>query len=75
MCHLQSGSLISAFDIEALIGFAAVKNTLIASDLFCNEVQSLDELQPKLLALLILCDRDILNVADYAKVVDTTMSY
>lgn len=64
MCHLQSGSFETTLDIESFIGFAAVQDGLVASDLLCRVVQCLYDPQAELLALLILCDSDVLNVAD-----------
>lgn len=71
MCHLQPSSLVSAFDIKAFVCFAAIQYTLIAANLLCNEIKGLDEFQAELLALLIFCYRNILDMTDYAKVVYT----
>jgi hypothetical protein len=71
MCHLQPRSLVSTLNVESLICFAAIKNTLVASHLLRDKVQRLDELQPKLLPLLVFRDGDIFDVANKAKVMDT----
>ena len=71
MCHLQPRPLVSTLDVESLICFAAIKNTLVASHLLRDEVQCLNELQPKFLPLLVFRDGDIFDVSNKAKVMDT----
>lgn len=70
MGHLEPGSPEAAFDVEALVGLATVKDALVTTDLGCDEVQSLDDAQAELLALLILCNGNVFDVADEAKVMD-----
>lgn len=70
MRHLQAGPLEAALDIEALVGLAAVEDALVAADLFGDRVEGLDDAQAKFLALLVLRDRNVLDVADQAHVVD-----
>jgi hypothetical protein len=70
MCHLQPRPLVSTLDVESLICFAAIKNTLVASHLLRDEVQCLNELQPKFLPLLVFRDGNIFDVANKAKVMD-----
>lgn len=70
VCHLQAGATEPALDVEALVGFAAVKNALVAADLGRHVVEGLDDAQAELLALLVLCDGDVFDVADEAEVVD-----
>lgn len=70
MRHLQTGPLEAALDVEALVGLAAVEDGLVAADLLGDEVQRLDEAEAELLALLVLCDGDVLDVAYQAQVVD-----
>jgi hypothetical protein len=68
--HLQPGPLEAALDVEALVRLAAVEDRLVGADLLGDEVQGLDQAQAQLLALLVLCDRDVLDVANQAEVVD-----
>ena len=70
MSHLQSGPLEATFDIEALVCLAAIQDRLIAAYLFGNMVECLDDPQPKFLALLVLCNSDVLNVTHKTHVVD-----
>lgn len=70
MRHLQASALEAALQVEAFIPFAAVENALVAADSGSNVVESLDDLQPELLALLILCHRDVFNVPDNPQIVD-----
>lgn len=72
MRHLESGPLKAALDVEALVCLAAVEDGLVAADLLGDEVEGLDEAETQLLALLVLCDGDVLDVADQAKVVDAS---
>lgn len=69
--HLQPSPLKAALDVEALIGLTTVENSLVAADLFGNKVERLDQAQAQFFALLVLCNGDILNMADQAQVVDT----
>ena len=64
MCHFQTRPLEAALDVEALVGFAAVENGLVAARLLGDEVQRLDHPETQLLALLILGDGDILDMSD-----------
>ena len=68
--HLQAGPPEAALDVEALVRLAAVEDALVAPDLLGDVVQRLDDAQPELLALLVLGDGDVLDVADLAEVVD-----
>lgn len=70
MRHLEARALEPTLNVEPLVGLAAVENALIAADLLGNRVQRLDDAQPELLALLVLGDRDVLDVADQAHVMD-----
>jgi hypothetical protein len=67
---LQACTAEPALDVETLVGVAAVENALVAADLGGDVVEGLDEAQAKLLALLILCDGDVFDVADVAKAVN-----
>lgn len=69
--HLEAGSPEAALDVETLVGLAAVENGLVAADLFGDEVERLDQAQTQLLALLVLGDCDILNVANLCERMDT----
>lgn len=68
--HLETSTAETALDVEALVGLAAVKDALVAADLLGDEIESLDEAETELLALLVLCDGDVLDVTDLAKAVD-----
>ena len=70
--HLQTCPLETTLDIEALVRLRAVKNSLVATHILRNKVQRLNDPQTKLLALLVLCDSNIFDVADEAEVVDAT---
>lgn len=73
MCHLESCPLESALHVEPLVRLAAIKNALVTAHLGRDEVESLDDLEAKLLALLVLRDGNILDVTDETKVVDAGM--
>lgn len=75
MGHLQPSSLEAALDVEALVRLAAVKDTLVAANLVCDEVECLDEFEAQLLALLVFSDGDIFDVADKSKVMNATCPY
>jgi hypothetical protein len=70
MCHLQPRPLISTLNVEALICFAAIQNTLIAPHLLRDKVQCLNELQSQFLPLLIFRDGDIFDVSYETEVMD-----
>jgi hypothetical protein len=67
---LQACSSEAALDVEALVGVAAVEDALVAANLLGDKVEGLDESEAELLALLILGDGDVLDVADLAQAVD-----
>jgi hypothetical protein len=75
MRHFQSRPLESTFDIESLVRFRAIENTLIAPHIHSNEIKGLNYFQPELLPLLILRDRDVFDVSYNAEVVDAILSY
>lgn len=64
MCHLESCPLESALHVEPLVRLAAIKNALVTAHLGRDEIEGLDNLEPELLALLVLRNGDILDVAD-----------
>jgi hypothetical protein len=68
--HFQTSPLEATLDVKAFIGLTAVENTLVAPDLLSDGVEGLDDAQTKLLALLVLGDGDVFDVADEAHVVD-----
>jgi len=70
MSHLDSCLPIPALDIESYIFFAAVEDSFVASRVFCNEVEGLDEFDAKFLALLVCGNRDIFDVANGSKIMD-----
>lgn len=73
--HLKSSSLETALDVEPFVGFATIKNTLVASNIFCNVVQGLYDPQSKLLALLVFVYRNVLDMADPAQAMDEFALY
>src|ERR1700761_4079107 len=70
MGHLQPGPLKSTLNVESLIRLAAIQNTLVTTHLLGHRIQCLNNPQPQLLTLLVLCHGDVLNVAHEAHVVD-----
>lgn len=72
--HLQASPLEAALDVESLVGVAAVKDCLVAANLVGDEVEGLDQPKTQLLALLVLCDGDIFDVANHTEVVDARKS-
>lgn len=64
--HLKTCAAEAAFDVEALVGLAAIEDRLVTANLLGDEVEGLDDAQTKLLALLVLGDGDVLDVADNA---------
>jgi hypothetical protein len=70
VCHLQTRPLEATLDVEALVRLRAVKNSLVAANVLRDKVQRLDDPQTKLLALLVLCNSNVFDVADEAEVVD-----
>lgn len=70
MGHLQACATESALDVEALVGVAAVEDALVAANLLGDVVEGLDQAEAELLALLVLGDGDVFDVADLAQAVD-----
>lgn len=70
MRHLQSCSFEATLNVETLICLAAIQDTLVAANLFGNEIKRLDEFQSELFALLIFSHCNIFNVSDDAQIVD-----
>jgi hypothetical protein len=68
--HLKASSSESALDVKALVGVAAVEDALVAANLLGDVVEGLDQAEAELLALLILGDGDVFDVADLAQAVD-----
>lgn len=68
--HLKASSSEPALDVEALVGVAAVEDALVAANLLGDVVEGLDQAEAELLALLILGDGDVFDVADLAQAVD-----
>lgn len=72
MGHLEACSSEAALDVETLVGFAAVEDALVAANLLGDVVEGLDDSETELLALLVLCDGDIFDVAYGAQAVNAT---
>ena len=70
MGHLETRPPETALDVEALVGFAAVEDALVAAGFLGDEVEGLDESETEFLALLVFCDGDVFDMANGAKVVD-----
>lgn len=70
MGHLEPRSLKSTLDIEALIVLAAVQDCLVATRLFGDEVESLDDSKTQFLPLLVLRNSDVFDVSDLPKAVN-----
>lgn len=70
VCHLESCPLESALNVEPLVRLAAIENALVATHLGRDEIESLDNLESELLALLVLRNGDIFDVAYETEVVD-----
>ena len=70
MRHLQAGASESALDVETLIGLAAVEDALVAAHLVGDVVEGLDQAETELLALLVLGNCNVFDVADVAKAVN-----
>lgn len=70
MRHLQPCPLEPALDIESLIRLTAVQDRLVAANLLSDKVQRLNNSQTQLLALLVLGDSNVLDVADQTELVD-----
>ncbi len=68
--HLQARPSEAALDVESLVVLAAVEDGLVTPGLLGDEVERLDQVQAQLLALLVLGDGDVLDVADGAEIVD-----
>lgn len=73
MCHLQSSSFEATLHVETLVCLAAVEDGLVTANLLRGIVQCLNDTQSKLLALLILCDSDVLDVSDKSQFVDAAV--
>jgi len=69
--HLESCAAEAALHIKPLVVLAAVQDGLVAAGVGGDEVESLDDAQAQLLALLVLCHGDVLDVADGAQRMDT----
>lgn len=74
MGHLQPSPSESTLYVEALVGLTAIEYALVAADLLGDVIERLNDPQSQLLALLILRDRDVLDVANYSQVVDAVLS-
>ena len=70
MGHLKTSPSEAALDVETLVGLAAVQDAFVAANLLGDVIERLNDSETELLALLVLCDGDILDVADGAKAVD-----
>lgn len=68
--HLKASSSESALDVEAFVGVAAVEDALVAANLLGDVIEGLDQAEAELLALLVLGDSDVFDVADFAQAVD-----
>ena len=84
MSHLHADALVPAFNVEPLVRLGAIQDglrhvnfiphttkttDLVTPDLLGNRVQSVDDAQAELLAPLVLCDRNVLDMPDEAEIV------
>lgn len=72
MRHLQPSPLEPTLDIKPLIRLRAIQNRLIATHTLRHIIQSLNNPQSQLLPLLVLRDRNILDMPDQSQIVNTT---
>lgn len=72
MRHLQPSPLEPTLDIKPLIRLRAIQNRLIAAHTLRHIIQSLNNPQSQLLPLLVLRDRNILDMPNQPQIVDTT---
>lgn len=70
MRHFQTSPLEATLDVKAFVGLTAVEDALVAPDLLGDGVEGLDDAQTELLALLVLGDGDVFDVADEPHIVD-----
>lgn len=68
--HLEAGSAETALDVKAFVGLAAVENGLVAADVGGDVVEGLDDAQAELLALLVLGDGNVFDVASFSESVN-----
>lgn len=67
MSHLEPSSSETTFNVEPLVGLAAIENSLVASDVCGNVIESLNHTQTQLLSLLVFRDGNIFDVASLAE--------
>src|SRR5690242_3481340 len=70
MRHLEPCPLEPTLNIEPFVRLAAIQNRLVTPDLLRDKVQCLNNPEPQLLALLVLCNRNVFNVPDKTQLVD-----
>ena len=68
--HLETGALKTTFDVKALNIIAAVEDTLVAAKRLCELVESLDDAQAEFLALLVLGNCNVFNMANRTELAD-----
>lgn len=69
--HFETGAAEAALDVEALVLLAAVENGLVAANVGGDVVEGLDEAEAQLLALLVLGDGNVFDVAYFSERMDT----
>lgn len=62
MGHFQPGPFEPTLDIEALVCFTAIQNTLVATNVLGNIIECLYNSQSQLFTLLILVHCDVFDV-------------
>lgn len=70
MGHLKACPPETALDVKTLVGFTAVQDALVATNLFGDVVEGLDDSKAKFLALLVLCNGDIFNMPNGTEIVN-----
>lgn len=72
MRHFSPTLLVIAFLVEALVLGAAVKNTLVATDRLRHGVEGVDQQPAQAFLLVVLGDRNVLDVPARAEIVDAS---
>ena len=70
VCHLKPSPLVATFDIETLIRFRTVQDSLVAPDLFRHMIQCFYNVKTKVFSLLVFGDGNVLYMTDKTKIVD-----
>lgn len=72
VCHLKPSPLVATFDIETLIRFRTIEDSLVAPNLFRHIIQRLYDVKAEVFPLLVFGNCDILDMTDQAEIMDAT---